>query len=355
MTRVVFFASVAIKWLTAPGQLHRVVLMPSNLPPHSRDGFPSLNSLANNRCGREDVALPMADSDSKDSGAERPKPQHPLGGSKKPEKRQGNNLFWFLLIVLVIGAIVFGFANKWRSTPMSISEFQSKVASRELHSANVHELKIGLRSLTFQDQPKDVLNSKVTPKLFSVSIVGMQSENEAKLTSLLDAHQIKRSYEEPVTRWFDIAFLTVFTLLCLGLMYTMLKRLGGPGSAIAFGRSRGKLHAQEELGITFNDVAGIDEAVEELREIVEFLRNPGKYQALGGRIPRGVLLVGPPGTGKTLLAKAVAGEAGVPFYSLSGSDFVELFVGVGAARVRDMFQQAGQRSPAIIFTALPLL
>jgi cell division protease FtsH len=125
--------------------------------------------------------------------------------------------------------------------------------------------------------------------------------------------------------------------------------MGGAGSAMSFGRSRGKLYAQEDVGITFNDAAGIDEAVEELREVVEFLRTPGKYQALGGRIPRGVLLVGPPGTGKTLLAKAVAGEAGVPFYSLSGSDFVEMFVGVGAARVRDMFQQAAQRSPSIIF------
>ena len=118
---------------------------------------------------------------------------------------------------------------------------------------------------------------------------------------------------------------------------------------MSFGRSRGRLYAQEDVHVTFNDVAGIDEAVEELKEVVEFLRTPQKYQALGGRIPRGVLLVGPPGTGKTMLAKAVAGEAGVPFFGLSGSDFVEMYVGVGAARVRDMFQQALQRAPAIIF------
>ncbi|MBC8115401.1 MAG: hypothetical protein H7062_13540, partial [Candidatus Saccharimonas sp.] len=192
--------------------------MPSNLPPHSRDGLPALNSPADNRRGREDLVLPMADPDSNDSGSERPKPQLPLGGSKKPEKGQGNNLFWFLLVLLVIGAIVFGFANKWRSTTLSFSEFKSKVIARELHSANVHELKIGLRSLTYQDLPKDLVNSKVTPKLFSVSIVGMQGENEAKLTDLLDNNKIKWSYEEAVTRWFDIAFLTVFTLLCLGLM-----------------------------------------------------------------------------------------------------------------------------------------
>jgi cell division protease FtsH len=138
-------------------------------------------------------------------------------------------------------------------------------------------------------------------------------------------------------------------LLAMAVMMFVMRRMGGIGSPMQFGRSRGKLYAHEEVGITFNDVAGIDEAVEEVREIVDFLRHPEKYQKLGGRIPRGVLLVGPPGTGKTLLAKAIAGEAGVPFYSLSGSDFVEMFVGVGAARVRDMFQQATAKAPSIIF------
>lgn len=133
------------------------------------------------------------------------------------------------------------------------------------------------------------------------------------------------------------------------ILYMLIRRLTGAGSPMAFGRSRGRLYAQEDLGVTFNDAAGIDEAVEEVREVVDFLRMPEKYQRLGGRIPRGVLLVGPPGTGKTLLAKAIAGEAGVPFFSLSGSDFVEMFVGVGAARVRDMFSQAEQKAPCIIF------
>ncbi len=140
----------------------------------------------------------------------------------------------------------------------------------------------------------------------------------------------------------------VMGLLIL-IFVLMMRRLGGAGSPMAFGRSRGKLYAQEDLGVTFDDAAGIDEAVEELREVVEFLKSPEKYQRLGGRIPKGVLLVGPPGTGKTLLAKGVAGEAGVPFFSLSGSDFVEMFVGVGAARVRDMFQQAESKAPCIIF------
>ena len=134
----------------------------------------------------------------------------------------------------------------------------------------------------------------------------------------------------------------------LGLTFLIIRNMGGSG-AMAFGRNRGRLVAQEEIDIKFENVAGVDEAVEELKEIVEFLQTPEKFHALGGRIPRGVLLVGPPGTGKTILAKAVAGEAGVPFYSLSGSDFVELYVGVGAARVRDLFEQAQRRNPCIIF------
>ena len=134
----------------------------------------------------------------------------------------------------------------------------------------------------------------------------------------------------------------------LGLTFLLVRGIGNSG-AMAFGRNRGRLVAQEEIDIKFENVAGVDEAVEELKEIVEFLQTPEKFHALGGRIPRGVLLVGPPGTGKTILAKAVAGEAGVPFYSLSGSDFVELYVGVGAARVRDLFEQAQRRNPCIIF------
>ena len=149
--------------------------------------------------------------------------------------------------------------------------------------------------------------------------------------------------------WDTWAPTVLVILLIGGVLYFVARRISGLGSPMAFGRSRGRLYAQEDLGVTFADVAGIDEAVEEVREVVDFLRSPEKYQRLGGRIPKGVLLVGPPGTGKTLLAKAIAGEAGVPFFSLSGSDFVEMFVGVGAARVRDMFQQAESKAPCIIF------
>ncbi|MFQ6077856.1 MAG: ATP-dependent zinc metalloprotease FtsH, partial [Thermodesulfobacteriota bacterium] len=142
----------------------------------------------------------------------------------------------------------------------------------------------------------------------------------------------------------------VLPLIILFAIWGIVFRKMGPGAGVmSFGKSRAKLFAQENLGVTFDDVAGVEEAKEELKEIIDFLKVPQRFQALGGRIPKGVLLVGPPGTGKTLLAKAVAGEAGVPFFSMSGSDFVEMFVGVGAARVRDLFAQAHQKAPCIIF------
>ena len=275
----------------------------------------------------------------------------PEPGSKRPDKGNSSNLFWFLMILAVLGALVFSFSAKWQSDTLTYSEFIKRIEGNSYGPGNVYELRRGHTTITFQDQPKTTQTSSTarTPKRFTVPVGSMSDAEKAHLDQVLQNSKIEYGYEEGPSRWGDILYLTLFTAICLGCFWLMFRRMGGPGSAIAFGRSRGKLFAQEEIGITFNDVAGIDEAVEELREIVDFLRNPGRYQALGGRIPRGVLLVGPPGTGKTLLAKAVAGEAGVPFFGLSGSDFVELFVGVGAARVRDMFQQAGQRSPAIIF------
>lgn len=171
----------------------------------------------------------------------------------------------------------------------------------------------------------------------------------AQLVSLLNQSNVTWDHS-PRDTWFDkYGTLIIFMAVTFLLVSFIMRRLGGVGSPMSFGRSRGKLYAQDDIGITFDEVAGVDEAVEEVREIVDFLKYPEKYQRLGGRIPKGVLLVGPPGTGKTLLAKAIAGEAGVPYFSLSGSDFVEMFVGVGAARVRDMFQQASAKSPCIIF------
>jgi cell division protease FtsH len=183
---------------------------------------------------------------------------------------------------------------------------------------------------------------------FAVNRLGNDNEN-AELMKVLKDNNLDYAIEPPPSVFRQYFPAVMLTTLIVVLFVVMLRRLGGVGSPMSFGRSKGKLYAQEDLGVTFNDVAGIDEAVEEVREVVDFLRNAEKYHRLGGRIPRGVLLVGPPGTGKTLLAKAIAGEAGVPFFSLSGSDFVEMFVGVGAARVRDMFQQAEAKAPCIIF------
>ncbi|MDX1946347.1 MAG: ATP-dependent zinc metalloprotease FtsH [Pirellulaceae bacterium] len=191
----------------------------------------------------------------------------------------------------------------------------------------------------------DVFREKVP---FKTNLPSEDSYRKA-MTDELDKAGIEYRFDGGPNQWEALSPWILLTVITVVMIYFMLRRLIGAGSPMSFGRSRGKLYAQEDLGVTFNDVAGIDEAVEEVREVVDFLRSPEKYQRLGGRIPKGVLLVGPPGTGKTLLAKAIAGEAGVPFFSLSGSDFVEMFVGVGAARVRDMFQQAEAKAPCIIF------
>ncbi|MCW3004364.1 MAG: ATP-dependent metallopeptidase FtsH/Yme1/Tma family protein, partial [Conexibacter sp.] len=146
-----------------------------------------------------------------------------------------------------------------------------------------------------------------------------------------------------------LTYVLPFVIFIAFWVFLMNQVQGGGSKVMSFGKSRAKRMSVDSPKITFRDVAGVDEAVEELHEIKEFLENPKKFQALGARIPKGVLLYGPPGTGKTLLARAVAGEAGVPFFSISGSDFVEMFVGVGASRVRDLFEQAKQNSPCIIF------
>src|SRR5882757_4057168 len=150
--------------------------------------------------------------------------------------------------------------------------------------------------------------------------------------------------------WLSILIQFAPFVLLLGLWFFLLRQMqSGGNKAMSFGKSRARLLSMQQKKITFKDVAGVDEAKEELKEIIEFLREAQKFQKLGGRIPKGVLLVGPPGTGKTLLARAVAGEANVPFFSISGSDFVEMFVGVGASRVRDLFEQGKKNAPCIIF------
>jgi cell division protease FtsH len=150
----------------------------------------------------------------------------------------------------------------------------------------------------------------------------------------------------------ELVLSLVPILLLMGMIYFFVRQMqNGPGGrgAMSFGRSRARLQGEDQVKVTFADVAGVDEAKEDVKELVDFLRDPQKFQRLGGRIPRGVLMVGPPGTGKTLLARAIAGEAKVPFFTISGSDFVEMFVGVGASRVRDMFEQAKRHAPCIIF------
>ncbi|MBN9140566.1 MAG: ATP-dependent zinc metalloprotease FtsH [Micrococcales bacterium] len=173
---------------------------------------------------------------------------------------------------------------------------------------------------------------------------------EEVVTAITDS-KAKFDDEVPQTNWFTSLLGILIPFLLIGVIFWFLfsSMQGGGNRVMQFGKSRAKLVSKESPKVTFADVAGVDEAVEELQEIKDFLKDPSKFQAVGARIPKGVLLYGPPGTGKTLLARAVAGEAGVPFYSISGSDFVEMFVGVGASRVRDLFDQAKQNAPAIIF------
>ena len=169
----------------------------------------------------------------------------------------------------------------------------------------------------------DLLNKKV-------KIEGTPFEKRSLLSQILIS-------------WFPMLFL-------VGVWIFFMRQMqGGGGKAMSFGKSRAKMLNQDQIKVTFADVAGCDEAKEEVGEVVDFLREPKKFQNLGGKIPKGILMVGPPGTGKTLLAKAIAGEAKVPFFTISGSDFVEMFVGVGASRVRDMFEQAKKNAPSLIF------
>ena len=175
---------------------------------------------------------------------------------------------------------------------------------------------------------------------------------DTNVTDLLIENQVVVRAEKQEQSLFQSFIMSILPfLLLIGVWIYFMNRMqgGGRGGAMGFGKSRAKLLTEKQGRVTFDDVAGIDEAKEELEEIVEFLRNPQKFSRLGGKIPRGALLVGPPGTGKTLLARAIAGEAGVPFFTISGSDFVEMFVGVGASRVRDMFEQAKKNAPCIVF------
>ena len=184
-------------------------------------------------------------------------------------------------------------------------------------------------SSTAPKDPSGITTELVNSKQVTVKI----DENDGEQTTLLSV----------LINWFPMLLLVAVWI------FFMRQMQSGSGRAMGFGKSRAKLLTERHGRVTFDDVAGIDEAKEDLQEIVEFLRDPQKFQRLGGKIPKGALLIGPPGTGKTLLARAIAGEANVPFFTISGSDFVEMFVGVGASRVRDLFEQAKKSSPCIIF------
>jgi len=311
-------------------------------------------------------------------------PQTP--NEKSPDKKpaqQGGNLVWYLLglgVVLLLMVTMFTASSEpdigWsdlvrlvevsdptdKSAPHYIDiEDRSSTGVGKTRISDLSDVEIGMTKVTARVVRQSLDPAKVegAAKKGSSADKAKASEKitirvnrdpeEKELAKLLKANHIPYKIEDQPNPLMGYVPLLLMTGLLVMLFVFMIRRMGGAGSPMAFGRSRGKLFAQEDIEISFEDVAGIEEAVDELREVVEFLKTPEKYQLLGGRIPKGVLLVGPPGTGKTLLAKAVAGEAGVPFFSLSGSDFVEMFVGVGAARVRDMFQQAEQKAPCIIF------
>jgi cell division protease FtsH len=303
---------------------------------------------------------------------------------KRPADRRpplaGSNLVWSLIAVGVAGLFALSLVNATPVVELSYSDLENLIRAAGRRDggdkeprfievahpgddsrhpsryADIDDVVIGafqvsgsVRQLA-TDTAKPSARETAAGQRRRFHTAKLPSENsEGQLSKLLAENRVPFRYEEAPSPWRNWLPMLLLTGLFGMLFFLMLRRIGGAGSPMAFGRSRGKMYAQEDLGITFDDVAGIDEAVEELREVVEFLRSPEKYQVLGGHIPKGVLLVGPPGTGKTLLAKAIAGEAGVPFFGLSGSDFVEMFVGVGAARVRDMFQQAEAKAPCIIF------
>src|SRR5436190_16832613 len=244
---------------------------------------------------------------------------------------------WYGLafLVLLLLAQTYFLVPAGRQIPYS--EFKSLVAQ-----GKVAEATVGEQIIRGTLKPADA-NAK--PEAFATTRI-----EDPSLVAELEKTGVKYS-GELMNRWLpELLSWIVPLLLLVGVWSFFFRKMGGAeGGVMAFARSRAKIYAEDDVKVRFGDVAGVDEAKEELMEIVEFLQHPKKYTNIGGRIPKGVLLVGPPGTGKTLLAKAVAGEAKVPFFSLSGSEFVEMFVGVGAARVRDLFGQAEAKAPCIIF------
>jgi cell division protease FtsH len=251
-------------------------------------------------------------------------------------RRSGGSIWYGLAFLLLLAlAQTYFLVPAGRQIPYS--EFKSLVRQGKVADATVGE-----QIIRATLKPADA-NAK--PEIVSATRI-----EDPGLVAELEQSGVKYT-GELMNRWLpELLGWGVFLLLLVAAWSFFLRRMGGAeGGVMSFARSRAKIYAEDDVKVRFDDVAGVDEAKEELKEIVEFLQNPKKYTSIGGRIPKGVLLVGPPGTGKTLLAKAVAGEAKVPFFSLSGSEFVEMFVGVGAARVRDLFGQAEAKAPCIVF------
>ncbi len=258
----------------------------------------------------------------------------------------GGKLWWYLafLVVVWVGFMVFFPAGSSRAD-LSYSAFREQVAAGNVSQVTLQ----GHRAEGQFERPVPIAkDGKQVP--YSSFATTLPPVDDPRLLPLLESKGVEVSAKPEASRWW-------LDLLLLGapivLLFVLLSRMGGGGagqqSAFTFGQSKAKLYTTERPKVTFSDVAGEDEAKQELVEVVQFLKEPGKFRKLGAKIPKGVLLVGPPGTGKTLLARAVAGEAGVPFFSISGTEFVEMFVGVGASRVRDLFEKAKSRAPAIIF------
>ena len=246
-----------------------------------------------------------------------------------------NIVFWVVLFLLVVSLFnVFSSGtSSLQSTTQSYSDFIQAVENDEVQAVTLDGEKV------FYTGTDNREYLTIRP-------------DDAEVTALLIANDIPVTADAQEQSTFQAILLSLLPfLLLIGVWVYFMNRMqgGGRGGAMGFGKSKAKLLTEKHGRVTFDDVAGIDEAKEELQEIVEFLRNPQKFSRLGGKIPKGALLVGPPGTGKTLLARAIAGEAGVPFFTISGSDFVEMFVGVGASRVRDMFEQAKKNAPCIVF------
>ncbi len=268
----------------------------------------------------------------------------------------------FSLIYILAAVVVLSLLQSWLLAPriveIPMSKFLQLVRENKIEAVSVTEREITGRAkpgtlpeppAASADRLRRLMGSDEDVRRFTVTRI--PGVDDARLVSELEAHHVEFSGRIENTVWRDLFFGWVIPLaLMIGIWMLIMRRVGGGATqALSFGRSKAKIYDRKELKTTFLDVAGVDEAKAELVEIIDFLKNPKKYQRLGGRLPKGVLLVGPPGTGKTLLARAVAGEADVPFFSMSGSEFVEMFVGVGASRVRDLFEQAKGKAPCIVF------